>query len=88
MFMLQEEDLAMIAAQQILVQFGPNEPLTQEKLYSLLPGYIPDYCLTSSDKALPRWANLIAQAYKKVWNFHKKFKQNNNIYLLLFRVIT
>lgn len=63
---LQEEDLAMIAAQQILVQFGPSEPLKQEKLLTLLPSYIPDYCLTSSEKALSRWANLITQAYKKV----------------------
>lgn len=68
----------MIAAQQILVQFGPNEPLTQEKLFSLLPSYIPDYCLTSSDKALPRWAALVAQAYKKVGQSKenlKKFKE-------------
>jgi myosin VIIa len=61
-----EEDLAMIAAQQILVQFGPNENLQQEKLFSLLPGFIPDYCLTASDKALARWATLVSQAYKKV----------------------
>jgi hypothetical protein len=63
---LKEEDLAMIAAQQILVQFGPNENLQQDKLFSLLPGYIPDYCLTASDKALSRWATLVSQAYKKV----------------------
>jgi hypothetical protein len=56
----------MIAAQQILVQFGPNENLQQEKLFSLLPGFIPDYCLTASDKALARWATLVSQAYKKV----------------------
>jgi hypothetical protein len=65
-FNFKEEDLAMIAAQQILVQFGPNENLQQEKLFSLLPGFIPDYCLTASDKALARWATLVSQAYKKV----------------------
>lgn len=72
----------MIAAQQILVQFGPNENLQQEKLFSLLPGFIPDYCLTASDKALARWATLVSQAYKKASRFFIYFydmKINYNI---------
>ncbi|XP_059483343.1 myosin-VIIa [Neocloeon triangulifer] len=67
-----EEDLAMIAAQQILVQFGPNETLQQDQLFQLLPGYIPDYCLTASDKALSRWATLVSQAYKKSYYLKEK----------------
>ncbi|GLG95789.1 uncharacterized protein GBIM_02686 [Gryllus bimaculatus] len=58
-----EEDLAMIAAQQYYIEYGAD--LNVERLLSLLPSYIPDYCLAASDKALDRWGQLVVQAYKK-----------------------
>ena len=54
----------MIAAQQYYIEY--NSELSAERLLSLLPSYIPDYCLASSDKALDRWAQLVVHAYKKV----------------------
>ena len=74
MSVLQEEDLAMIAAQQYYIEYCSD--LSVDRLYNLLPSYIPDYCLTSADKAVDRWGQLVVQAYKKVilycfWN--KKF---------------
>ena len=64
-----EEDLAMIAAQQYYVEYGGNEPIDPEKLYALLPNYIPDYCLQPggpADSAAQHWHSLIVQAYQKV----------------------
>lgn len=62
--MMQEEDLAMIAAQQYYIEYGTD--LNVERLYTLLPSYIPDYCLTNADKSIDRWGQLIVMAYKKV----------------------
>lgn len=58
-----EEDLAMIAAQQYYIEYGTD--LNTERLFSLLPNYIPDYCL-QRDNAMETWHQLIIQAYKKV----------------------
>ena len=44
-----EEDLAMIAAQQYYIEYGTD--INGERLYGLLPNYIPDYCL-QTDNAL------------------------------------
>jgi hypothetical protein len=63
-FCLQEEDLAMIAAQQYYIEYCSD--LNVDRLYNLLPSYIPDYCLASADKAIDRWGQLVVQAYKKV----------------------
>lgn len=63
----QEEDLAMIAAQQYYIEFGTD--MNTDRLFNLLPNYIPDYCLTSGDKAVERWGQLVIQAYKKVCMF-------------------
>jgi myosin-7 len=60
----QEEDLAMIAAQQYYIEYCSD--LNVDRLYNLLPSYIPDYCLASTDKAVDRWGQLVVQAYKKV----------------------
>lgn len=60
----QEEDLAMIAAQQYFIEFQAD--LNMDRLLNLLPNYIPDYCLTNAEKSIDRWAALIVQAYKKV----------------------
>lgn len=59
-----EEDLAMIAAQQYYIDFG--DELILDKLITSLPNYIPDHCFQTSEKSIDRWANLIANAYKKV----------------------
>ncbi|KAK9510245.1 hypothetical protein O3M35_005070 [Rhynocoris fuscipes] len=58
-----EEDLAMIAAQQYYIEYSSD--MNMERLLSLLPSYIPDYCLTNGDKSIDRWATLILQAFKK-----------------------
>ena len=53
----------MIAAQQYYIEFGND--MNSERLYNLLPNYIPDYCL-QRDNAVETWHQLIMQAYKKV----------------------
>jgi myosin-7 len=58
-----EEDLAMISAQQYYIEFGND--LNSERLFNLLPNYIPDYCL-QGDNSLERWQQLVIQAFKKV----------------------
>ena len=62
-----EEDLAMIAAQQYYIEYGND--LNEERLFNLIPNYIPDYCL-QRDNAIEMWHHLVLQAYKKV---EKKF---------------
>ena len=49
--------------------------IDHEKLYGLLPNYIPDYCLqpNNDESASHHWHSLIVQAYQKVrvvknWN--------------------
>uniref|UniRef100_T1GP66 Myosin-VIIa n=1 Tax=Megaselia scalaris TaxID=36166 RepID=T1GP66_MEGSC len=58
-----EDDLAMIAAQQYFIEYGTD--MSMERLFTLLPNFIPDFCLTGIEKAVERWATLILQAYKK-----------------------
>ncbi|KAH8375739.1 hypothetical protein KR093_008372, partial [Drosophila rubida] len=58
-----EEDLAMIAAQQYFIEYGTD--MSMERLFTLLPNFIPDFCLSGVDKAIERWAALVLQAYKK-----------------------
>ena len=58
-----EEDLGMIAAQQYYIEYGND--MNAERLHSLLPNYIPDYCL-QRDNAMDTWHQLIIQAFKKV----------------------
>ncbi|KAJ9583263.1 hypothetical protein L9F63_022396, partial [Diploptera punctata] len=65
-----EEDLAMIAAQQYYIEYCSD--LNVDRLYNLLPSYIPDYCLTSADKAVDRWGQLVVQAYKKSYYLKEK----------------
>ncbi|KAG5675745.1 hypothetical protein PVAND_005623 [Polypedilum vanderplanki] len=67
-----EEDLAMIAAQQYYIEY--NTDMSMERLYSLIPNFIPDYCLTGIDKAVDRWTSLILQAYKKSYYLKDKEK--------------
>ncbi|XP_038206481.1 myosin-VIIa [Zerene cesonia] len=65
-----EEDLAMIAAQQYYIEYGQD--MNNERLYTLLPNYIPDYCLTGVEKAVDRWSALVVQAYKKSYYVKEK----------------
>ncbi|CAH0700362.1 unnamed protein product [Spodoptera exigua] len=65
-----EEDLAMIAAQQYYIEYGQD--MNTERLYTLLPNYIPDYCLTGVEKAVDRWGALVVQAYKKSYYVKEK----------------
>uniref|UniRef100_A0A0P6DFS6 Unconventional myosin-X n=1 Tax=Daphnia magna TaxID=35525 RepID=A0A0P6DFS6_9CRUS len=58
-----EEDLAMIAAQQYFIEYGSD--INIDRLLTLLPNYIPDYCLSTGDKAIDRWAQLTGTALKK-----------------------
>ena len=59
-----EEDLAMIAAQQYFIEYGSD--ISIDRLLTLLPNYIPDYCLSTGDKAIDRWAQLTVSALNKV----------------------
>ncbi|XP_047545365.1 myosin-VIIa [Vanessa atalanta] len=65
-----EEDLAMIAAQQYYIEYGQD--MNTERLYTLLPNYIPDYCLTGVEKAVDRWGALVVTAYKKSYYVKEK----------------
>uniref|UniRef100_A0A1B0D0B9 Myosin class i heavy chain n=1 Tax=Phlebotomus papatasi TaxID=29031 RepID=A0A1B0D0B9_PHLPP len=65
-----EEDLAMIAAQQYYIEYGND--MAMERLFTLLPNFIPDYCLTGVEKAMDRWAALVLQAYKRSYYLKEK----------------
>lgn len=60
----------MIAAQQYYIEYHTD--MNVERLLTLLPNYIPDYCLTGVDKAVDRWAALVVQAYKKSYYIKEK----------------
>ena len=59
---MQDDDLAMIAAQQYYIDFGPE--MMNDRLQSLIPTYIPDSCLAST-KSMPFWAGKIQQSFSK-----------------------
>ncbi|XP_055853290.1 myosin-VIIa [Episyrphus balteatus] len=65
-----EDDLAMIAAQQYFIEYGTD--MSMERLFTLLPNFIPDFCLTGVEKAIDRWAALVLQAYKKSYYVKEK----------------
>ncbi|XP_039950462.1 myosin-VIIa [Bactrocera neohumeralis] len=65
-----EDDLAMIAAQQYFIEYGTD--MSMERLFTLLPNFIPDFCLTGVEKAIERWAALVLQAYKKSYYVRDK----------------
>lgn len=60
----------MIAAQQYYIEYGTD--MSMERLFTLLPNFIPDYCLTGVEKAMDRWAALVLQAYKKSYYLKEK----------------
>ena len=65
-----EEDLAMIAAQQYYIEYHTD--MNVDRLFALLPNYIPDYCFSGIEKAIERWGNLVLQAYKKSYYLKEK----------------
>lgn len=68
----------MIAAQQYYIEYGND--LNEERLFNLIPNYIPDYCL-QRDNAIEMWHHLVLQAYKKVTDRHLKFRLYLAVYL-------
>lgn len=60
----------MIAAQQYYIDYSSD--MNVDRLLTLLPNYIPDYCLTGVEKAVDRWAALVVQAYKKSYYVKEK----------------
>jgi hypothetical protein len=73
----------MIAAQQYYIEYCSD--LNVDRLYNLLPSYIPDYCLASTDKAVDRWGQLVVQAYKKV--IFRSNKENSVHNFILFACV-
>jgi len=63
----QDDDLAMIAAQQYYIDYGSN--ISTERLASLLPSYIPDSQLAKPN-ALNHW---MSQVGTLVWSKVKYF---------------
>ncbi|CAG0898596.1 unnamed protein product [Cyprideis torosa] len=66
----QEEDLAMLAAQQYFIEFGTD--INVERLRNLLVNYIPDYCLVNGEENLQRWGQLVLNACKKSYLLQEK----------------
>ena len=66
--------LQRVSLVRIQFSFNPNyryggvDMIDHEKLYGLLPNYIPDYCLqpNNDESASHHWHSLIVQAYQKV----------------------
>jgi len=70
-----DDDLAMIAAQQYYIEYGAD--INMERLLTLLPNYIPDYCLSSGDKAIERWAQLTAIGLRKSYYVKERVAPNH-----------
>ena len=62
--MFQDEDLAIIAAQQYYIEYGPSPEMVVERLQSLLPSYIPDSSLQGPN-SLNYWMQGVCNAFKK-----------------------
>lgn len=56
-----ESDLAVLAAQQYYVEYGPD--MDSDRLLRLIPSYIPDYALAS--KPAEKWQPTIEKAHAK-----------------------
>ena len=59
--------------------------MNEDRLFNLIPNYIPDYCL-QRENANEMWAHLILQAYKKVYFFTVSLFFCNKIFLNVFKV--
>ena len=60
--------ISLIKVLSVHYRYGGADMIDTEKLYGLLPNYIPDYCLQPSndESASHHWHSLIVQAYQKV----------------------
>ncbi|XP_047042430.1 myosin-VIIa-like isoform X1 [Helicoverpa zea] len=65
-----EKDLAMIAAQQHYVEFGPS--IDPNILRRLIVNYIPNQFLQSNDAALTKWEHLVTKAFENSTSIQTK----------------
>ena len=61
--MPQDDDLAMIAAQQYYIDCGSDMML--ERMQSLLPSYIPDSSLLRGKKSLDYWIQSVSNCFRR-----------------------
>lgn len=76
----------MIAAQQYYIDYSSD--MNVDRLLTLLPNYIPDYCLTGVEKAVDRWAALVVQAYKKSYYVKEKVISHYIYFYKLIEICT
>lgn len=72
-FVWQEDDLAMIAAQQYYIEHG--NVIHMDRLSNLLPSYIPDSSLTKPN-AMNQLMNMVTQKLKSNYFSNEKIKPN------------
>ncbi|CAH0700789.1 unnamed protein product [Spodoptera exigua] len=65
-----EKDLAMIAAQQHYVEFGPT--IDPNILRRVIVNYIPNQFLQSNDAALTKWEHLVTKAFESSSSIQSK----------------
>ena len=70
----QDEDLAMIAAQQYYIDYGSDMIL--DRLQSLLPSYIPDTSLIGG-KSINYWIQGVLAAFKKSYFVRERVQALN-----------
>jgi myosin-7 len=64
-----DDDLAMIAAQQYYIEYGPDMHI--DRLRELLPHYIPDNQLVQN-KATERWLQIVIHTHKRYFSNSKE----------------
>jgi len=72
-FVLQDDDLAMIAAQQYYIEHG--NVINMDRLSNLLPSYIPDSSLTKPN-AMNQHTNMVTQKLKSNYFSNERIKPN------------
>ncbi|XP_049868627.1 myosin-VIIa-like [Pectinophora gossypiella] len=65
-----ERDLAMIAAQQHYIEYGPR--LEPNVLRKVIVNYIPNQFIQSNDAALTKWEHLVTKAFEKSSSIQSK----------------
>lgn len=81
--MFQENDIAMLVAQQLYVDH--QNSMTPANLKSALPLYIPKHLLQGvSEDVLPKWEQLVTKAFRKVSTLYVKVRIMLNKQLLQF----
>lgn len=66
LYIIQDEELAEIAAQQYYIEYGAH--LKKDKLCEMLENYIPKSSLQGAkpSKAIDKWATMVSNSFKKV----------------------